>query len=186
MRRGAISAARSARRIGIAAALEAQRVSPALARRVALQLVFKIPDSELGDHAIWHSAGQILFQEAARLRNHLGLVERQIDAVLPKLSARRIEEFLDELRAADRRIARTIFNAAIESANPIAAGRRYLEKYQSVARELKAFDPSLARTIANASFTAGAPQRKALEHLQRFMSARAALTALAILLQTPG
>ena len=109
MRRGALSARKSARRAEIAAALQAQTVPAALAQRMAFQFVFKIHDGELGDHAVWRAAGQILRQEIARLQHHLGLGERQIVKVLPKLSARQVEDFLNELAAADRRIARTVF-----------------------------------------------------------------------------
>src|ERR1051325_10272576 len=149
MRRGALSARKSARRAEIAAALQAQTVPAALAQRMAFQLVFKIADDKLGDHAVWRAAGQILRQEVARLRHHLGLGERQIIRVLPKLSARQVEDFLNELTAADRRIARTIFDAAIEAAHPLTTGRRYLSEYKAVAAQLQSIDPSIARTLAN-------------------------------------
>ena len=168
MRRGALSERKVERRTEIAAALEAQELPAALAQRVAFQFVFKLHDDELGDHAVWRAAGQILRQEMARLEHHLGLGDRQIICVLPKLSARQVEEFLDELVAADRRIARTIFDAAIEAAHPVATGRRYLTEYQAVAQELHAIDPSVARTLANACFKAGAPRRKAMEHFKDF------------------
>jgi len=168
MRRGALSDGKSRRREDIAAALEAQDVPAPLARRIAFQFVFKFKEAELGDHAVWRAAGQILRQEIARLRHHLGLGERQIIRVLPKMSARQVEDFLDELSAADRRIARTIFDAAIEAAHPVASGRRYLEEYQGVEQQLQAIDPSVARTLANACFKAGAPKRKAMEHFKDF------------------
>jgi len=168
MRRGALPQRKRKRRDDIAAALEAQELPAELARRVAFQLVLKFGDHELGDHAVWRAAGQILRQEMARLQHHVGLAERQVVCVLPKLSARQVEDFLDELRAADRRIARTIFDAAIEAAHPIATGRRYLAEYRDVAEKLQAIDPSVARTLANACFTATAPRRKAMEHFKRF------------------
>ena len=168
MRRGALSEKKSKRRSDIATALEAQDLPAALALRMAFQFVFKFSDDELGDHAVWRAAGQILRQEMARLQHYVGLAERQIICVLPKLSARQIEDFLDELRAADRRIARTIFDAAIEAAHPVAAGRRYLSEYRDVAEQLQAIDPSVARTLANACFTATAPRRQAMEHFKRF------------------
>jgi hypothetical protein len=168
MRRGALSEKKSRRRNDIAAALEAQDVPRALARRIAFQLVFKFRDDELGDHAVWRAAGQILRQEVARLRHHLGLVDSQIIRVVPKLSARQVEDFLDELTAADRRIARTIFDAAIEAAHPISTGRRYLAEYQAIARQLVSIDPTIARTLANACFKAGSPRRKAMEHFKEF------------------
>ena len=64
----------------------------------------------------------------------------------PKLSARDAGTFLDELRAADRRIARTIFNAALQAAEPLETGRRYLSEYQGVAEQLQAVEPRVART----------------------------------------
>ncbi len=168
MRRGALSGKKSARRAEIAAALAAQDVPAALAQRMAFQIVSKFRDDDLGDHAVWRAAGQILRQEVARLRHHVGLVERQIIRVLPKLSARQVEDFLSELTSADRRIARTIFDAAIEAAHPVVAGRRYLAEYQAVAQQLQAIDPSVARTLANVCFKAGAPRRKAREHFKQF------------------
>ena len=168
MRRGALTTLKRRRRHDIAAALAAQDLPAALASRLAFQFVFKIRDDELGDHAVWRAAGKILWQEIARLRHHVGLGERQIVRVLPKLSPRQVEDLLDELTAADRRIARTIFDAAIEAANPVAAARRYLSEYQAVAQQLQAYDPSVARTLANACFKAGAPRRKALEHFKEF------------------
>lgn len=168
MRRGALSERKSERRAEISAALEAQELPAALAQRMAFQFVFKFRDDELGDHAVWRAAGGILRQETARLRHHVGLGDRQIIKVLPKLSARQVEEFLDELTAADRRIARTIFDAAIEAARPVETGRRYLAEYSAVAQQLHAIDPSVARTLANACFKAGAPRRKAMEHFKRF------------------
>ena len=168
MRRGALPRKKRKRRDDIAAAIEAQGLPAALASRVAFQFVFKFRDDELGDHAVWRAVGQILRQEMARLSHHVGLAQRQIVCVLPKLSAREIEDFLDELRAADRRIARTIFDAAIEAAHPIATGRRYLAEYRDVAEKLQAIDPTVARTLANACFTASAPRRKAMEHFKRF------------------
>ena len=53
------------------------------------------------------------------MRNRIGLVDRQIITVLPKLSAGQVERFLEELREADTQIARTILNAAIDAADPL-------------------------------------------------------------------
>ena len=163
MRRGALTERKKRRRNDIAAALEAQDVPRGLARRVAFQLVFKFEEHECGDHAVWQDAGRILRQEAARLRHHLGLGERQIITVLPKLAARHVEDFLSELVAADRHIAWTIFDAAIEAAHPVETGRRYLAEYQAVEKQHRDVDPQFARTAANACFKARAPRRKALE-----------------------
>jgi len=168
MRRGALTRKKRKHRDDIAAALEAEGLPTALAGRMAFQFVFKLHNDELGDRAVWRSVGEILRQEMTRLSHHLGLADRQIICVLPKLSARQIEDFLDELCAADRRIARTIFDAAIEAAHPVAAGRRYLAEYRDVVEKLKSIDPTVARTLANACFTASAPRRKAMEHFTRF------------------
>ena len=168
MRRGAISGARHQLRRDIGTELEAQGIPAALAQRIAFQLVFKCDPAELGDQAVWRGVGRALQAEIVRLRTRVGLADRQIVAVLPKLSARHVEEFLDELLAADRTIARTILNAALQAADPLSAGRRYLSEYREVAEELRAIDPTVARTLANATFTAGAPRRKAMEHLQQF------------------
>jgi hypothetical protein len=95
---------------------------------------------------------------------------QRIVAALPKLSAAQIVEFLDELTKTDRRIARTILHAAVNTSDPLATGRRYLAEYRLVARKLHALDPTMARTVAAATFSAGAPLNKAMEHLQRFSS----------------
>jgi hypothetical protein len=99
--------------------------------------------------------------------------------VLPKLSAGDVEAFLVDLQASDRRIARTIFNAAVESAEPLVTGRRYLLGYRDVAERLRALDPSVARTLANASFTASTPRRKAVEHFKQISAVSAAFARLA-------
>jgi hypothetical protein len=178
MRRGAISKQHGRLKHDIAAAIEAQGVAAALSDRIALQLVFKFP-RDLEDRSVWVAVGRILRKEAGRLKEHAGLADRQIAEALPKLSARDLEAFLDDLRAADRRIARTIFNAALQSAEPLVTGRRYLSEYIGVAQQLKAIDPSLARTLANASFTATTPHRKAMEHFKRIAAVGAAFARLA-------
>jgi hypothetical protein len=168
MRRGAISDGRSERKTEIAAAIEAQGIATELARRIAFQLVLKIDIEELANRAVWDAIGQFLRLEVAQLRTRVGLTERQIIAVLPKLSAQQVVDFFEELQATDRRIARTILNAALKSAEPLSAGRRYLAGYRGVAEHLNAIDPAVARTLANATFTAASPRGKALEHIQRF------------------
>lgn len=79
----------------------------------------------------------------------------------------------------DRRIARTIFNAALQAAQPLATGRRYLAEYRAVAEQLKRIDPTVARTLANASFTASTPRRKAMEHFKQIAEVSAAFAGLA-------
>lgn len=179
MRRGAISKAQGRLRQEIAAAIANEGVAAALSERIGLQLVFKFDAADLADRTIWSALGRILREEGAWLRERVGLAERQIAEVLPKLSARDAETFLDELRAVDRRIARTIFNAALQSAEPLVTGRRYLSEYQGVAEQLQAVDPSVARTLANASFTASTPRRKAMEHFNDIAAVGAAFARLA-------
>jgi len=179
MRRGAISRAQGRLKQEMAAAIAGQGVAAALADRIALQLVFKFDASELGDGPLWSAIGRVLQEEVTWLRECAGLAERQIAELLPKLSARDAEMFLDELRAADRRIARTIFNAALQSADPLATGRRYLAEYQGVAEQLRAVEPRVARTLANASFTATTPRRKAMEHYNDIAALGVAFSRLA-------
>jgi hypothetical protein len=152
----------------IAKAIEEQGVSTTLARRVALQIALKCESEEWGDRTVWIAMGQLLEEEVTRLRDRDGLSDRQIDTVLPKLSAKQIEEFVAELAQTDRAIARTIFNAALDAADPLTAGRRFLEEYCSVAGELRAIEPGVARTVANAAFSARAPREKAIDLSRRF------------------
>jgi len=179
MRRGAIAGKQRRLKRDIAAAIETQGVAAALSARVAFQLVFKFDAGELGDRAVWAAIGRILHQEVASLRQRVGLAERQIAEALPKLSAQDLEAFLDELQATDRRIARTILNAALTSAEPLQTGRRYLFEYHAVARQLRAMNPRVARTLANASFTASTPRSKAMEHLRQIAEVSAAFAKLA-------
>jgi hypothetical protein len=167
MRRGSISSARQRLRKQISHAI-ASDVPVALADRVAFQLAFKFTKDELGDRAVWKAIGRELRREFAELQDRFGLLDRQLITVLPKLSARQVETFLRELERADRAIARTIFNSAIEAAEPIRAGRRYLAAYQKVTEQLQAIDPTVARTLANATFAAGAPRKKAMDFLKNF------------------
>jgi hypothetical protein len=168
MRHGAVSKPQTRLKADIARSLAAQGTSPELARRVAFQLVFKADEADLADPAVWGELGQILQREAAVLKTRLGLSDRQATAALPKLSAGQIEAFLGELQVADRRIARTILNAALQAAEPLSTGRRYLAEYRGVAEQLQAIDPTVARTLANATFNAGAPRKKAMEHFAQF------------------
>src|SRR5262249_21300559 len=63
----------------IAKAIEEQGVSTPLARRVALQIALKCESDEWGDRAVWTAIGQLLAEEAMRLRERSGLSDRQID-----------------------------------------------------------------------------------------------------------
>jgi len=168
MRRGALSEQAWQIRSDIAEVLLAQRVPGTLARRIAFQLAFKFEGRRLHDPDVWRALGHILRREVFCLRRRAGMGEQRIAAALPKLSAAQIVEFLEELTKADRRIARTILHAAVNAADPLNAGRRYLAEYRLVARQLQAIDPSMARTIAAATFAAGVPLSKAMEHLERF------------------
>jgi hypothetical protein len=170
MRRGALSKRARKVRADLARALAAGRVPELLAKRVAFQLVVKIDLNELSDKLMWPAIAVILCDEIDALKQRVGLAERQIVTVLPKLSARHLEGFLNELTRADRRIARTVLDAAIDAADPIVTGRRYLAEYQLVAKQLRAIEPNTARTLANATFTAGMPLGKAMEHVQKFLT----------------
>jgi hypothetical protein len=167
MRRGAIAKQRRHMHVRVSRTISAQRVPPALARRVAFQLVFKFEDRELGDPAVWAAIGQRLHREMTQLKYVDRLAERQIIAGLPKLSAHQIEAFLADLRMADESIARTILNASLQAADPLTAGRRYLAAYGEVVRYLDHIDPLAARTLANATFSAQAPRSKVMEFVWR-------------------
>jgi hypothetical protein len=170
MRRGALSEQAWQTRSDIEHELIAQRVPGPLARRVAFQLAFKFRVREIRDTEVLGALGQILRREVVSLKKRAGLREQRIAAALPKLSARQVLELLAELTREDRRIARTILHAAVSTADPLSAGRRYLAEYQLVARKLRAIDPAMARTIAGATFAARVPVSKAMEHLERFSS----------------
>jgi hypothetical protein len=170
MKRGALSKPARQVRSAMAQSLAAEGVPEPLAQRVAFQLVVKTDLDELRDERLWRELGVVVRGEIEALKERVGLAERQIITVLPKLSALEIEEFMDELTRADRRIARTVLDAAIDAADPVVAGRRYLAEYRLVARQLQAIEPNIARTLANATFTAGMPLGKAMEHLQKFLT----------------
>jgi len=170
MRRGALSERAWQVRSDIADALIAGGVMVSLARRIAFQLVSKFAVRDLQDREVWPALALLLKRDVALLRRRARMRDARIEAALPKLSARQIVEFLDELTKADHRIARTILHAALTASDPLAAGRRYLAEYRLVARQLQAIDPSMARTVAAATFAANVPLSKAMEHMQRFAS----------------
>jgi hypothetical protein len=151
----------------IAGAMTDRGVSPALANRIAFQLVLKVEPAHLGGLAAWQAMGDQVHGEVEHLRR-LGLVDRQIVVALPKLAATQIDALLDELRAQDPTIARTILNVALDAAEPRSAAQRYLREFHRVVARLKTLDPSIARTIANASFMARMPTRIATMHYKRF------------------
>ena len=170
MRRGALTSRSTAIRKAIARAIADEQVPPRLAARVALQLAFKFHRRDLYDEDVWQAIGSVLRDEISRLQERARMSMPRVVAALPKLSADQVVDFLDELTQADPRIARTILHAAVNTSDPLAAGRRYLAEYRLVVRKLRAIDPRMARTVAAATFSACAPLSKAMEHLQRFSS----------------
>jgi hypothetical protein len=168
MRRGAISKPQDEMRAHISQVIEAEQVPADLSRRIAFQLALKIQIEELGNRSVWRAVGKLLRQDIEKLRTDVGLSDRQIVTVLPKLSAVQVASFFAELQQRDRRVARTILNASLDAADPVETGQRYLEEYRHVAEQIHTLEPAVARTLANASFTASAPQEKAIEHLNQF------------------
>ena len=170
MRRGGLSRRARQLKLDLSRVIAAQGVPPVLAKRVALQLALKFSRRDLHDETTWRAAGQLLRREVLRLQEQVGMSAQRIAAALPKLSAAQVVEFLDELTKTDRRIARTILHAAVNTSDPLGTGRRYLAEYRLVVRKLSPIDPTMARTVAAATFSAGAPLSKAMEHLERFSS----------------
>jgi hypothetical protein len=168
MQRGKVPTDRRDLKDRVYGAVAMRGVSPDLAERIARQAAIKLDESDLTNHAVWTAVGELLRKDFDRLRTHLGLADRQIVRVLPKLSARQVESFFKELVTKDRRIARTILNAAFDAADPISTGRRFLDEYHYITQQLDAIDPRMARTLANATFTARTPHNKAVELLKRF------------------
>ena len=170
MRRGGLSRRARRLKLDLSRVIAAQGVPPVLAKRVASQLALKFARRDLHDETTWRAAGLLLRREVLCLQEQVGMSAQRIAAALPKLSAARLVEFLDELTKTDRRIARTILHAAVNTSDPLATGRRYIAEYRLVVRKLNPIDPTMARTVAAATFSAGAPLSKAMEHLQRFSS----------------
>jgi hypothetical protein len=155
-------------REAIASAIQREGVPERLAARISRQLVVKFAPPALGGVSTWRGIGQLLQEEIDTLQNTLRLVERQLVVALPKLSAKQIEDFFAELRASDASIARTMLNAALDAADPLTTGRRYLAEYHAVVKQLQRVDHGVARTFANATFMAHAPRAKAMAHFERF------------------
>jgi hypothetical protein len=148
-------------------AIEAEGVPTKLAFRVAYQLLRKFELRDLGGVATWRGIGKLLRSEVDRLVSHLGFTERQT-VVLGKLSALQVEALYQELRAMDRKVARTILNAAIGAADPMAAARACAAEFFRVVVELKSIDVRIARTVASAVVNARDPGRRAQDFVQRF------------------
>jgi hypothetical protein len=168
MRRGALPRSACQLRRDLCHAIARQGVPLDLAERIAFQFALKFHRRDLFDEAEWRAIGKVLRREIDYLQKQVGMSDQRIVAALPKLSAARIGEFLDELNQTDPGIARTILHAAVNTAEPIVTGRRYLADYRLVARRLAGLDPTMARTVAAASFSASMPLTKAMEHLERF------------------
>lgn len=151
----------------IASTMIDRGVPARLANRIAFQLVLKCEAADLGSLTTWQAMGDQVRAEVEHLRQ-LGLVDRQIIVALPKLAATQLEALLEELRAEDPTVARTILNVALDAAEPARAAQRYLREFHRVVAQLKTVDPSIARTIANASFMARVPTRTATVHYKRF------------------
>jgi hypothetical protein len=149
----------------IARTLEECGVAERPAAPISMQLAIKVCPSE---RATWRAMGKLLRRESERLRAEVGLVDRQIIEALPKRSAQQIVSVLAELHASDPTIARTILNAALDAADPVAAGQRYIAEFHSVVNELESVDPRIARKLANATFMARAPRMKATGHFKTF------------------
>jgi len=131
---GRLRDAKAALRWNIARTIEdGGGVPQRLADRIAFQLVFKFGPAAVGDVRTWRALGVLLRRDVDRLKNHVGLVERQIVVALPKLSAQQIEDLLEELRAADPTIARTILNTALDAADPVTGARRYVAEFHTCA-----------------------------------------------------
>ena len=167
-RGGRLNAEKRARCTQIAAAIERGGVVPRLAARLALQLVIKFEEADLGMPSTWRAIGDLVRRDVERLQRELGLVERQMVVALPKLSATQIAALLKQLSTADPAIARTVLNVALDAAEPMTAASRYMDQFHQVAEQLTRIDPGIARTIANATFMARIPRRTAIAHFKRF------------------
>jgi hypothetical protein len=153
MRRGALSPAARQLRADLATTLAQGGVPDLLAQRVAFQLVIKLDPDELNDPDSWPSIAVVLCEEMATLIERVGLAERQLITLLPKLSAVQIEQFHDELMRADRRIARTLANATFTAGMPLGKAMEHLQKFlTSIARQKD--HPDVARLLARAGFYA--------------------------------
>lgn len=170
MRRGRLDERRRMLRGNIETTLEAQRILPRLATRIALQLVLKFRPSDLGDQRIWRALGVILKNEMVQLQRGLRLTDRLITVGLPKLSADEIERLFQELRTIDATYGRTLAEAALDGADPRAMGQRYGRAFKTALNQLATSDPSIARTLAAAAFRSRHPVSNALAYLRRFHS----------------
>ncbi len=167
-RGGRLNGGKRTRCAQIARAIEGRAVWPRLAARIALQLVIKFEEADLGTPSTWRAIGDLVRSDVERLQRDLGLVERQIVVALPKLSGEQIAALLKQLGAVDPTIARTVLNVALDAAEPVAAASRYMDQFHRVAEQLTRIDPGIARTIADATFMARIPVRSAITLFKRF------------------
>lgn len=121
-------------------------VDPRLAHRLARQFLCKCDGIAGEGRAVWREIGRIARTEVERLRDHVGLADRQVVLNVPQPSAAQVESLLNDLRRQDPAIARTLLNVALDAVEPIGAADRYLTEYRTVLRQLSDVDPaSLAR-----------------------------------------
>src|SRR5262249_10224876 len=104
MRRGALPRAACQLRRDLCRTISAQGVPLDLAERVAFQFALKFHRRDLFDGVEWRAIGTILRGEIDYLKINIGMSDQRIIAALPKLSAARIAEFLEELNQTDPRI----------------------------------------------------------------------------------
>src|ERR1051326_1073326 len=148
--------------------MESAGVLRRLSERLALQFVYKFEGTDLGDETTWRAIGQIMREETEEVRKRVGLSDKQIIKLLPKVSAQRIERLFEDLMAANPQVARTMMNAAVDAADPITAARKYLQTYTAIVEQLQELDPTVARTLANAAFKMQQPYKAAMNYLRQF------------------
>src|SRR5207247_9263440 len=154
--------------IRIVHVMESAGFLPRLSERLALQFVYKFEATDLGDETTWRAIGQIVREETEYVRTRVGLSDKQIIKLLPKISAQGVERLFKELMAANPQVARTMINATVDAADPIIAARKYLQTYTAIVEELRELDPTVARTLANAAFKMRQPSKAARNYLRQF------------------
>lgn len=170
MRRGDVAPDKGSLRNKLANVIRLQDVPKRLAERIARQLLHKFNPRDLGDELTWQAMGAQLNQEIERLRTALGLTERQIITILPKLSADQMVDLIRKLQGLDAKVARTIANAAVDAADPVSAAIEFLKQYNTIVDQLQGLDSRVARTIANGAFKAHDPSERGLVYATRFQA----------------
>jgi hypothetical protein len=148
--------------------IEAQGVGPRIAARIARQLVLKFQPNALGDASVWMVVGRLVRNDIVQLQQGLRLPDRLIAVAVPKLSVEQIEHLFRELRSVDAKLGRTLAEAALEAADPVAMGRRYARAFTTAVERLAKVDPRIARTLAAVAFRSRHPVGTALTHLRQF------------------